>query len=338
MKSKHVSFGSFVVCVILLLVGTTFADPNTPSVPSPLPDDLVDVQYPSLDGLAPGSEEAQERQRQAVQELGLPLEVKTRQTGIVLRLIPAGTFMMGSPESEAGRWDNEGPQHEVTLTQAFYCGKFEVTQGQWEQVMGNNPSVFPNAGPAAPVESVSWEDCQVFLKTLCEVEGVPEGTYRLLTEAEWEYACRAGTQTALYNGNLVILGWNNGPALDPIAWYGGNSGVEYEGAADSSDWGEKQYEHQRAGTHPVGGKMANAYGLHDMIGNVYEWCQDWYGGYPSVSVTDPLAPLWALRVVRGGSWFCNAWRCRSAYRGGGQPGERDDGVGLRLARTTPSYP
>ncbi|MBN1507197.1 MAG: formylglycine-generating enzyme family protein [Sedimentisphaerales bacterium] len=334
MKLKHLSFGSSVVCVILLLVDMTFADPNAPSLPSSLPNDLVDVQYPLLDGLAPGSAEAQAQQRQAAQQLGLPVEVRTRNTGIVLRLIPAGTFTMGSPISEAGRADDEGPQHQVTLTKSFYCGKFEVTQGQWEQVCGSNPSYFQNAGPDAPVESVSWYDCQAFLMKLCQMEGVPEGTYRLLTEAEWEYACRAGTQTALYNGDLVILGERNGPALDPIAWYGGNSGVEYEGAWDSSEWPEKQYNHTRAGTHPVGGKVANAYGLHDGIGNVWEWCQDWHGEYPSGSVTDPLGPAsgdW--RVLRGGSWDSGGRYCRSAFRSWNAPGLGYNGLGLRLGRT-----
>jgi formylglycine-generating enzyme required for sulfatase activity len=330
-KSKHISCGSFGVCVILLWVGSALAEPNTPSLTTPLPDDLVDPLYPSLEGLAPGSEEAQQCQRQAAQELGLPVEVRTRNTGIVLRLIPAGTFTMGSPASEPGRESDEGPQYQVTLTKAFYCGKFEVTQGQWQQVMGVNPSYFQNAGADAPVEHVSWDDCQAFLTKLCAIEGVPEGTYRLLTEAEWEYACRAGTQTALYNGDLVIVGLNNAPALDPIAWYGGNSGVEYPGG-------------QSAGTHPIGRKMANAYGLHDMLGNVWEWCQDYYADpYPSSPQVDPEGGLFnpfALnaRVLRGGSWRYDPLFCRSAGRNWNWPEYCDCDVGLRLARITPSYP
>jgi formylglycine-generating enzyme required for sulfatase activity len=314
-----------------------------------LPDDLAgvpDAKYASLDGLATGSAKAQERQRQAVQQLGLRLEVKTRKTGIVFRLVPAGSFTMGSPEAEKDVMVKAGipreliqseTEHQVTLSKAFYCGKFEVTQGQWEQVMGSNPSYLKNAGKDAPVDRVSWDDCQAFLKKLCQMEGVPEGTYRLLTEAEWEYACRAGTQTPLYNGDLVMKGMRNGPALDLIAWYGGNSGVDYEGAEDSSEWPEKQYDHKRAGTHPVGGKRANGFGLCDVIGNVWEWCQDWYAEYPSGAATDPLGPPSGVeRVLRGGGWKDGASSCRSAYRNRTEPD--NPGLGLRLARTTPSCP
>jgi C1A family cysteine protease len=179
-------------------------------------------------------------------------EVRTRQTGIVLRLIPAGTFTMGSPAREAGR-DKDETLHQVTLTQAFYCGKFEVTQGQWQEVCGSNPSRFADAGPDAPVETVTWEECQTFVRALCEMEGVPEGTYRLLTEAEWEHACRAGSTTAYGFGDSVS-------ALGQYAWY--------------SDNGDSQ-------THPVGQTLPNAFGLYDMHGNVWEWCADWYGEYPS---------------------------------------------------------
>lgn len=255
---------------------------------------------------------------------------------------------MGSPKSEqdmavkAGaqrEWVQGEVQRQVTLSRAFYCDKYEVTQSQWEAVMGSNPSYFKNAGRDAPVENVSWEDCQLFLKKLCELEGVPVGTYRLLTEAQWEYVCRAGTQAALYNGDLVIGGQRNAPALDPIAWYGGNSGVTYAGGIDSSGWPEKQYDHRVSGTHPVGQKVPNSWGLYDMIGNVWEWCQDWYGGYPSGSVTDPLGPASGdYRVSRGGSWGDYAGSCRSAVRRGLTPGFRYFFLGLRLARTTPSYP
>jgi formylglycine-generating enzyme required for sulfatase activity len=196
---------------------------QVPSVRQRIPDDLVEVadaQYAPLNRLAPGSQEAQERQRQAVQQLGLPLEVKTRKTGIVFRLIPAGRFTMGSTKAEQRAMSDLGEravlwviggevQHEVTLTKAFYCSQFEVTQAQWETVCGSNPSGFKNVGKDAPVEQVSWKDCQTFIKTLCQLEGVPDGTYRLLTEAEWEYACRAGTQTAFCYGNDLDLSMAN---------------------------------------------------------------------------------------------------------------------------------
>ncbi|MBN1508498.1 MAG: formylglycine-generating enzyme family protein [Sedimentisphaerales bacterium] len=288
------------------------ATPPTPGS-QPLPPDLVEVadaQYAPLTGLASASEEAQARQAQAVEDLGLPLEVRTRQTGIALCLVPTGSFTMGSPSSEGGR-DSDETQHQVTLTRAFYCGKYEVTQGQWRQVMGSNPSFFGGAGADAPVEEVSWEDCQAFLTMLCDMEYVPRGTYRLLTEAEWEYACRAGAVGAYCFGD-------NDSSLGQWAWYGSNSSST---------------------THPVGQKAANAFGLYDMHGNVWEWCADWYGDYGSGVVVDPLGPRSGdLRVLRGGRWSGSAGLCRSANRGGGTPGYRRDYLGLRLARTTPSYP
>jgi formylglycine-generating enzyme required for sulfatase activity len=251
---------------------------------------------------------------------------------------PPGTFTMGSPKSEqdamvAARlkreWIDVEKQHLVTLTRGFWLGKYEVTQRQWLAVMGKNPSHFQHAGLDAPVETVSWSDCQEFLRKL----NAPSGyEYRLPTESEWEYACRAGTETALYTGDIRILGGRNAPALDPIAWYGGNSGVTYEGGYDSSDWKEKQENHRRAGTQPVGNKKANAWGLHDMIGNVYEWCQDWYGDYPAGAAIDPTGDRTGLsRVLRGGSWDFRARYCRSALRRRATPSGRYINLGFRVA-------
>ena len=277
------------------------------------PPDLLAVvgePFPSLDGLDFGSWEAQDRQRRAITELGLPLDVRTARTGIPFRLIPAGSFTMGSRVNEWGLQGNE-TQHQVTLTKPFYCGKYEVTQGQWEMVMGSNPSSFENAGRDAPVETVSWEDCQVFLERLCQTEGVPEGTYRLLTEAEWEYACRAGSAARYCSGD-------SDSSLGEYAWYGANSG---------------------GSVHPVGQKRPNGWGLYDMHGNVWEWCQDWCAEYSSGDVMDPLGPpSGILRVPRGGSWGQQAGMCESAFHGGSLPISRNNDLGFRLARIAPSYP
>lgn len=241
---------------------------------------------------------------------------------------PAGTFTMGSPADEPGRDSDETP-HQVTLTKGFYMQTTEVTQGQWKAVMGENPSFFKNCGDDCPVENVSWNDVQTFIERLNRL--AKNGGYRLPTEAEWEYACRAGSQTALYSGPIQILGQNNAPALDPIAWYGGNSGVKYKGGYDSSGWLEKQYKSDRSGTHSVGQKKPNEWGLYDMIGNVYEWCYDWYGDYPSGEVKNPIgSEKGSARVARGGSWLNFAGYCRSADRDGYEPDFRDDGLGFRL--------
>jgi formylglycine-generating enzyme required for sulfatase activity len=295
---------------------------DTPARPSGtvhLPEDLIeiaDAQFAPLKGLAPGSREAQDRQRRAVVQPSLPLEVRTRKTGIILRLIPAGTFTMGSPSDEERRFDNE-IQHQVTLTTPFYCGKFEVTQSQWREVMGTNPSHFTNVGGDAPVERVNWDDCREFVDKVCRMEKVAQGTYRLLTEAEWEYACRAGTHT-------------------PFA---------YETDLDSSMAnfkGDRPYGRGRKGTYSSstvarGSFSANAWGLYDMHGNVWEWCQDWHTDYAGDDATDPLGPASGTRRVnRGGCWGANAQYCRSAFRNGYSPSERNEFLGLRLARTAPS--
>ena len=217
--------------------------------------------------------------------------------------IQAGSFVMGSPTGEEGSYSNE-VQHEVRISQGFWIGKYEVTQGEWVALMGTNPSGFSNCGQQCPVEQVSWVDTQEFVRRLNSRESGRGYAYRLPTEAEWEYAARAGTTGARHG------------ELSAIAWYGENSGLL---------------------THPVGRKLANAWGLHDMLGNVWEWTGDWYGEYPSGAVTDPKGPgSGSYRVVRGGSW--NSLRegdFRSAYRYVGPPGSRPDVVyvGFRLVRT-----
>jgi len=212
--------------------------------------------------------------------------------------IPAGTFMMGSSEGERPRFSDEA-QHKVTLTRPFAMMVTPVTQSLWQFVMGNNPSYF--MGPDLPVERVSWEDVQDFIQKLNKKLGID--SLRLPTEAEWEYACRAGTTGTRYG------------ELHKIAWYNGNSDGK---------------------THPVGTKAPNAWGLYDMLGNVWEWCQDWYGDYPSGSVAGPTGPSTGSgRVFRGGSWSNGTRYQRAAYRGSDSSGHRYHDLGFRLTRSVP---
>jgi formylglycine-generating enzyme required for sulfatase activity len=208
--------------------------------------------------------------------------------------IPAGEFQMGSNSSVAN--DDEKPVHTVRISKGFWLGRTEVTQGLWQVVMGSNPSYFLK-GSTYPVERVSWDDCQAFITKLNQMVG--SNYFRLPTEAEWEYACRAGT-TGDYYGNV-----------DSIAWYDGNSGST---------------------THPVAQKQANAFGLYDMSGNVWEKCQDWFGDYSGGYQTDPTGPVsGSFRVGRGGSWEFWARGVRSAIRGISVPGNRSNQTGFRLA-------
>ena len=240
--------------------------------------------------------------------------------------IPAGTFTMGSPADERGRWVGDGYEwlpHEVTLTQGFYLGKYEVTQAQWETVMGSNPSMDSSepqsggrygVGDDYPVYSVSWNDCQLFIERL---NALGQGTFRLPTEAEWEYACRAGTETRFSFGDalecddvVVYCG-----LMDEYMWWGGNN--------------------DPYGTKAVGLKLPNPWGLYDMHGNIYEWCWDRWE-YPSARgpQVDPQGPTsGSYRVIRGGDWNLHAIYCRSAYRFGCIPDDRFRKHGARLLRS-----
>ena len=235
--------------------------------------------------------------------------------GVMMRMcwIPPGEFVMGSPADEPERDDDE-IQHRVKVTQGFWLGKYEVTQAQWEAVMGSNPS--ESKGANLPVVSVRLNDISGsggFLEKANRV-ATTGGRFHLPTEAQWEYACRAGTTTALNIGKNLTSASGSCPNLDKVAWYDKNSGER---------------------THPVGGKAANAWGLHDMHGNVWEWCADWYGDYPTGLTRDPQgAGSGSYRVIRGGSWSYDAQSTRCASRNY-WPDGTNDSCGFRLARGQP---
>jgi formylglycine-generating enzyme required for sulfatase activity len=253
---------------------------------------------------------------------------RVKGVGQRLRWIPPGRFVMGSPPGEVGRFDDEGPQRVVRISEGFWLFDTPCTQEMWEAVMEENPSRFRS--PTRPVEQVSWEDCQAFVERLNDwLEGL---VLSLPSESQWEYACRAGTTRATYAGDPEILGHRNAPLLDEIAWYGGNCGVDYELAEgfDISSWPEKQYDSETGGTHPVGRKAPNAWGLYDMLGNVWEWCMDKWS-------EDPGAPASAVRVIRGGSWRGDAGIVRAAYRYGLVPGYRGYYLGFRCGEFQAGY-
>ena len=248
--------------------------------------------------------------RAAIIASGLPWRVRDTGTGIEMLLVPAGTFTIGCSASNSyACFSDESPTHQVILTQAFYMGRYEVTQAQWSAKMGSNPSYFSgdSDSPSRPVEQVSWN-------MIASTGGFNSVTgFRLPTEAEWEYAYRAGTTTAFHSFPGFSSGTNDDTLLGNIAWHSSNSGNQ---------------------THAVGGKYANALGFHDMSGNVWEFCQDWYGPYSSGSVTNPTGPTTSSsRLLRGGCWNNNSYYCRSSLRGYDPPSSAYYLCGFRAART-----
>ena len=221
--------------------------------------------------------------------------------GICIEMVKveAGTFMMGATSEMKNPYDDEKPVHQVTLTNDYYMGKYEVTQALWQVVMGKNPSYFK--GDNLPVNYVRWKDCQRFISKLNSMTG---RKFRLPTEAEWEYAARGGKKSRGYQ-------YSGSSNISDVAWYDGNSGDK---------------------THPVGTKQANELGIYDMTGNVLEWCQDWYGSYYSSSQTNPTGATSGSRHVnRGGSWHSNVRRSSSSCRYGVIYVDRDLDLGFRLA-------
>ena len=257
--------------------------------------------------------------RNEIIALGLPWRVQDNGTGIEMLLVPGGTFTMGCSASNSYACSsNESPTHQVTLTNAFYMGRYEVTQAQWTATMGSNPSYFvPQNGYSSdttkPVEQVSWNMIASGSTSFMSLTNL-----RLPTEAEWEYAYRAETTTAFHSYVLSPTegqpnGFNDDTLLENIAWF-------YPAAGGQ--------------THAVGGKFSNGLGLHDMSGNVWEWCQDWYGPYSSASVTNPTGPTTgSYRLLRGGNWNNTSFTCRASQRINLTPALITYYFGFRVVRT-----
>lgn len=283
--------------------------PGPPVVPvgesAPLPNGLSEVvtaRYASLDNLPSGAGLAQHSQRLVSETGRLPVEI-VNSIGMTFRLIPSGSYLMGSPESEPGRWDKE-EQHAVTLQMPFYMGKTEVTQAQWKRVMGTNPAWFQD--PAKPVEKITWYDCITFTKRLCELENVPPGSYRLPFEEEWEFACRGGSRETFFFGSDRMR-------LHEFAEYQANN---------------------NSGTRALGRRRPNAYGLLGMHGNVMEWCANEFVDF---TTRKPLPERERWRSVRGGAWRSPWDECRSANRALLGPESQGNVLGFRVLRTIEDF-
>jgi formylglycine-generating enzyme required for sulfatase activity len=257
--------------------------------------------------IAPFAPEEAQLHRQAwAKHLGTPVQL-TNSIGMKLSLIPPGEFSMGSPPQEEWHRDDE-VLHRVTLTNPFYVGATEVTQSQWKTLMGTNPSFC--TGDDLPVETVTWEQAAEFCRKLSLKEGAH---YRLPTEAEWEYSCRAGATTPFHTGETISTDQANYDGNYTYA--GGRTGVFREGTTEAGNF------------------SPNAWGLHDMHGNVWEWCADWYGEYPQGEVTDPTGPAQGdRRVFRGGCWINFPAVCRSANRAKVTPVSWHFHLGFRVVR------
>ncbi|MGF1578109.1 MAG: formylglycine-generating enzyme family protein [Gemmataceae bacterium] len=297
------------------------AIPNDPNVAFILADYLEEQDDPrcellrlsyilkDLSQITPERLAMEERLRELVlvEKLDPVMPRYTNEIGMEFVWIPPGKFLMGSPEDEPERFDNE-PQHEVTLTKGFWLQTTAVTQKQWEHVMGNNPSHFRES--ELPVECVSWNDCQEFCQKLTERTDRP---IVLPTEAQWEYACRAGTTSPFWFGKTITT-----------------QQVNYHGDYPYDGGPKGQYRDQ---TVAVKSFLPNGWGLYEMHGNVCEWCQDWHGEYTGEPRIDPQGPTEGPpRVIRGGCWVLVAGRCRSAYRDHVVPGGRYDDLGFRCAQ------
>lgn len=256
------------------------------------------VLLPSLTYLAPGSKTAQKTQVRYAQQHGFPLEI-VNSAGIRMRLIPPGSYVMGSPVGEEGRWEHE-TQHVVSIGRPFYLSVTEVTQKQWNAVMPSESFWFE--GERRPAEEVTWYDCHRFTQALCGNEGVVQGMYRMPTEQEWEYACRAGTTTTYYFGN-------NPEFLHEFAEYRQNN---------------------NEAPVPVPSRRPNAWGIHNMLGNVQEWC---FNKFRMYETDDPLNPDRVdFRSLRGGHWRSPPDQCRAAERGLLYPNSHGNLIGFRIIR------